>query len=122
LGSVSPKIKKIRQNDLSSIFFNFGPEASANGTGIAYRQHDVVVGGLLGILGNLNPALQEATKTPLDIAIPQQPMTTNPLEGLNPIVETLLVAKIHNNDPTHKSLRYTSSNMSSPGSVIADRR
>jgi hypothetical protein len=98
-------MRKIRQIDLSSIFLNLGPETSADGAGIAYRQHDVVIGGLLGILGDLDPTLQEATKAPLDIAVPQQPMTTDPLEGLNPTVETLLVAKIHNNDPTHKSLR-----------------
>jgi hypothetical protein len=105
LGSVSPRIGKIRQNNLSSIFLNLGPEASSNGAGITYRQHDVVVGRFLGILGNLDPTLQEATKAPLDIAVPKQPMTANPFKGLNPIVETLLVAKIHNNDPTHKSLK-----------------
>jgi hypothetical protein len=49
--------------------------------------------------------LQEAPKAPLDITVHQQLMTTDPFEGLDPTVETLLVAKIHNNDPTHKSLK-----------------
>jgi hypothetical protein len=98
-------IEETSQTDLRSIFFYLGPETSTNGASIAHRQHDVVVGGLLGILGNLDPTLQEATKAPFDIAVPKQPMATNPFEGLNPTVETLIVAKIHNNDPTHKSLR-----------------
>jgi hypothetical protein len=97
--------RRIEPNNLSSIFFYFGPETSPNGTGISNRQHDIVVGGLFGIPGNLDPTFQETLKTPLDVTVRQQPMPTNPLEGLDPIVETLLVAKIHSNDPTHKSLR-----------------
>jgi hypothetical protein len=58
------------QTDLHPIFSDLGPETGANGAGIAYRQHDVVVGRLLSILGNLDPALQEATKAPLDISVP----------------------------------------------------
>jgi hypothetical protein len=99
------QIEETDQTNLHPIFFYLSPETGANGAGIAYRQHDIVVSGLLGILGDLDPALQEATKAPFDITVLQQPMSTNPLEGLNPTVETLLVAKIHNNDPTHKSLR-----------------
>jgi hypothetical protein len=98
-------IEELSQTNLSSVFFYFGPETGPYSTGIAHRQHDVVIGGLLGILGNLDPPLQETTKAPLDIAVPNQPMATDPFEGLNPIVESLFVAKIHNNDPTHKSLR-----------------
>jgi hypothetical protein len=98
-------IEEQSQTNLCSIFFYLGPETRSDGAGIAYRQHDIVVGRLLGILGNLDPALQEATKAPLDITVPKQSMTTNPFKGLDPTVETLFVAKIHNNDPTHKSLR-----------------
>jgi hypothetical protein len=98
--------RRIEPNDLCSIFFYFGPETGPNGAGISDRQHDVVVGGLLGILGDLDPTLQETPKTPLDVVVSKQPMPTNPLEGLNPVkVEALLVAKKHSNDPTHKSLR-----------------
>jgi hypothetical protein len=98
-------IEELSQNNLCSIFFYFRPETSPNGAGIPYQQHDVVVGRFFSVLGNLDPTFQEATKAPLDIAVPKQPMATDPLEGLDPAVETLLVAKIHNNDPTHKSLR-----------------
>jgi hypothetical protein len=99
------KIEETNQTDLRSIFLYLGPEASPNGAGITYRQHDVVVGRFLGILGNLDSTLQETTKAPLDIAVPKQPMAANPFERLDPTVETLFVAKIHNNVPTHKSLR-----------------
>jgi hypothetical protein len=97
--------RRTEPNNLSSIFFYFGPETSPYGTGVPNRQHDVVIGGLFSISGHLNPTLQETPKTPLDVVVHQQSMATNPLEGFNPTVETLLVAKIHSNNPTHKSLR-----------------
>jgi hypothetical protein len=64
-------IEETNQTDLHSIFFYLGPEAGSNGAGITYRQHDVVVGRFLGILGNLDSTLQEATETPLDITVPE---------------------------------------------------
>jgi hypothetical protein len=97
--------RRIEPNNLSSIFFYFGPETSPNGAGVPNQQHDIVIGSLLGISGNLDPTLQETPETPFDVTVQQQSVATNPLEGLNPVVEALLVAKIHSNNPTHKSLR-----------------
>jgi hypothetical protein len=73
--------------------------------GVCPQCHDIVIGGLFGISGHLNPTLQETPKAPLDIVVRQQSMVTNPLEGFNPTVEMLLVAEIHSNDTTHKSFR-----------------
>jgi hypothetical protein len=98
-------IEELSQTNLSSIFFYFGPETGPDGTGVSDRQHNIVIGSLFSISGNLDPTLQETPKAPLDVTVRQQSMPTNPFEGLNPIVETLLVAKIHSNDPTHRSLR-----------------
>jgi hypothetical protein len=98
-------IEELSQTNLSSIFFYFGPETGPNGAGVSNRQHDVVVGSLLSVSSDLDPTFQKAPKTPLDITVRQQSMPTNPFEGLDPTVEALLVAKIHSNDPTHKSLR-----------------
>jgi hypothetical protein len=105
LGSGIVIIEELSQTNLGSIFFYLSPETGPNGASVPNQQHDIVIGRLLGILSHLDPTLQETLKAPLDIVVRQQTMPTNPLEGIDPAVETLLVAKIHSNDPTHKSLR-----------------
>jgi hypothetical protein len=98
-------IEELSQTNLSSIFFYFSPETGLDGTGIPDQQHDIVIGGFFSIPGNLDATFQETLKAPLDLVVHHQTMTTDPLEGLNPTVEALLVVKIHSNYPTHKSLR-----------------